>query len=60
MVERVLDRCSEEAEGELVALITSLQRFAVEAARDEARVFCADLVADAISPSTQRLLSRAA
>jgi uncharacterized protein (DUF2336 family) len=60
MVDRVLTRCSEEAEGELVPLITSLQRLAVEAARDEARLFCEDLVADAIGPAEQRLIARAA
>jgi uncharacterized protein (DUF2336 family) len=60
IVEWVLDRCSEDAQGELVPLLTALQRFAVEAARDEARMFCQDLVADAIGPSEQRLIAYAA
>ena len=60
MVDYVLERCSEEAQGDLVPLITALQRFAVEAARDEARMFCEDLVADAIGPSEQRLIAHAA
>ena len=60
IVERVLERCSEEAQDELVPLITALQRFAVEAARDEARMFCEDLVADAIGSAEQRLIAYAA
>jgi uncharacterized protein (DUF2336 family) len=49
MVERVLEACFEEgAENALLAL---LRRFAVEAARDEARMFCDDLVADAAPPA---------
>jgi hypothetical protein len=56
MVERVLERCTEEIDGDIVPLLTSLQRFAVEAARDEARSFCNDLVAGAVS-SEQRLVA---
>jgi len=49
MVERVLEACFEEgAENALLAL---LRRFAVEAARDEARMFCDDLVADPAPPA---------
>jgi uncharacterized protein (DUF2336 family) len=49
MVERVLDVCTEDgAEATLLAL---LRRFAVEAARDEARMFCNDLVADSVPPA---------
>ena len=45
MVARVLDMCAAEpCDTVLVAL---LRRFAVEAAREEARLFCDDLVADA-------------
>jgi uncharacterized protein (DUF2336 family) len=48
MVERVLDVCSEEGcESTLLAL---LRRFAVEAAREEARSFCDDLVAEPPMP----------
>ena len=60
IVDRVLERCSEEAQGDLVPLITALQRFAVEAARDEARMFCEDLVADGVGPAEQRLIAYAA
>ncbi len=60
MVERVLERCSDEALDDLVPLITSLQRFAVEAARDEARMFCEDLVSDRVGTGEQRLISYAA
>jgi len=60
IVEWVLDRCSEDAQGEMVPLITALQRFAVEAARDEARMFCEDLAADAIGPAEERLIAYAA
>ena len=48
MVERVLDACAEE--GAEAALLALLRRFAVEAARDEARMFCDDLVADSVPP----------
>jgi uncharacterized protein (DUF2336 family) len=46
MIERVLSRCESEALGELAPLNTLLRRFATEAAREEARLFCDDLVAD--------------
>jgi uncharacterized protein (DUF2336 family) len=46
MVERVLARCAAGDEGDVAALLALLRRFAVEAARDEARTFCDDLVAD--------------
>ncbi len=45
MIERVLTRCAEEAIGDIEPLLTLLRRFAVEAAREEARMFCDDLVA---------------
>jgi uncharacterized protein (DUF2336 family) len=45
MIERVLTRCEQQAIGELEPLLTLLRRFATEAARDEARLFCEDLVA---------------
>ena len=44
MVERVLDLCA--AEPCDTVLFALLRRFAVEAAREEARMFCDDLVAD--------------
>jgi uncharacterized protein (DUF2336 family) len=51
MVERVLTRCAEQSTGDIGPLLTLLRRFAAEAAREEARMFCDDLVAnDAITP----------
>ncbi len=49
MVERVLAACSQEREADL-SLLALLRRFAVEAAREEARLFCEDLVADDALP----------
>ena len=46
MVERVLSRCSDERGPEMASLLALLRRFAVEAARKEARLFCDDLVAN--------------
>jgi uncharacterized protein (DUF2336 family) len=45
MVERVLTRCEDMAPAEVAPLLTLLRRFATEAAREEARLFCEDLVA---------------
>jgi uncharacterized protein (DUF2336 family) len=45
MVERVLTRCAEEALVDIEPLLTLLRRFAAEAAREEARAFCDELVA---------------
>jgi uncharacterized protein (DUF2336 family) len=47
MVERVLNACAQERAEETASLLALLRRFAVEAAREEARLFCDDLVADA-------------
>lgn len=44
MIERVLTRCSNVAPDEIEPLLTLLRRFATEAAREEARMFCEDLV----------------
>jgi uncharacterized protein (DUF2336 family) len=46
MVERVLERCALEGGQATTSLLALLRRFAVEAAREEARMFCDDLVAD--------------
>ncbi len=46
MIERVLTRCENAELGELAPLLTLLRRFATEAAREEARMFCDELVAD--------------
>jgi len=47
MVERVLGACAHERGEGGAALLALLRRFAVEAAREEARLFCDDLVAEA-------------
>jgi uncharacterized protein (DUF2336 family) len=47
VVERVLNACADERGADSIALLALLRRFAVEAAREEARLFCDDLVADA-------------
>ncbi len=43
MVERVLTRCEEADFGDVEPLMTLLRRFATEAAREEARMFCEEL-----------------
>jgi uncharacterized protein (DUF2336 family) len=51
MVERVLTGCADDELGDIEPLMTLLRRFAAEAAREEARMFCDELVADdAIEP----------
>ena len=50
MVERVLTRCADQSPGDIEPLMTLLRRFMAEAAREEARMFCDDLIAgDAIA-----------
>ena len=46
MVERVLTRCADDTPGDIEPLLLLLRRFAAEAAREEARMFCNELVAD--------------
>ena len=46
MVERVLTRCADESDVDVGPLLVLLRRFAAEAARDEARLFCDEMVAD--------------
>jgi hypothetical protein len=47
----VLTRCAEQSPGDIEPLLMLLRRFAAEAAREEARMFCDDLVAgDAGTP----------
>ena len=46
MVERVLTRCADEPCEEVEPLLTLLRRFAMEAAREEARLYCETLVED--------------
>ena len=51
MVERVLAACAAERNDDMASLLALLRRFSVEAAREEARMFCDDLVAnDFIAP----------
>jgi uncharacterized protein (DUF2336 family) len=45
MIERVLTRCEAAALGDVEPLLTLLRRFATEAAREEARMFCEQLAA---------------
>jgi len=44
MVERVLTRCERSSLGDIEPLMTLLRRFATQAARDEARMFCRQLI----------------
>lgn len=46
MTERVLTRCEHAALGDIEPLLSLLRRFATEAAREEARTMCEDLVSD--------------
>jgi uncharacterized protein (DUF2336 family) len=46
MVERVLAACAADRDPDMASLLALLRRFAVEAAREEARMFCEDLVAE--------------
>jgi uncharacterized protein (DUF2336 family) len=46
MIERVLTRCEDADLDELAPLLTLLRRFATEAAREEARLFCDELIAE--------------
>jgi hypothetical protein len=42
----VLTRCADESLGDIEPLLLLLRRFAAEAAREEARMFCNELVSD--------------
>jgi hypothetical protein len=48
IIERTLTRCESEAPEEIEPLLTLLRRYAAEAAREEARLFCDELVADGL------------
>jgi uncharacterized protein (DUF2336 family) len=48
IVERTLTRCAGEALEEIEPLLTLLRRYAAEAAREEARMFCDELVSDGV------------
>jgi hypothetical protein len=51
MIERVLTGCEKSDIGDVEPLLTLLRRFATEAAREEARVYCEELMT-----STARLV----
>lgn len=57
MVERVLARCGNEPIEDIEPLLTLLRRFAVEAARDEARLMCQEIETGEIgaSPTPERI-----
>lgn len=58
MVEHVLAACAQERGQDLSSLLALLRRFAVEAAREEARMFCDDLVAnDQLPPPASLVLT---
>ncbi|HEY0218381.1 MAG TPA: DUF2336 domain-containing protein, partial [Afipia sp.] len=58
MVERVLTRCESEASTVHEPLLILLRRFATEAAREEARVFCDELAAEFdVLPRVAEILS---
>lgn len=57
MIERVLTGCENEALDEVAPLLTLLRRFATEAAREEARLLCDDMLFEDIDAQEQ---SRAA
>jgi uncharacterized protein (DUF2336 family) len=57
MIERVLTRCADQDIGELEPLLTLLHRFATEAAREEARLFCDELVADSCDDFDDRAVA---
>jgi hypothetical protein len=60
MVERVLTRCADASLGDIEPLLTLLRRFVAEAAREEARMFCDELVArDDVEPQYGRQLAAA-
>jgi uncharacterized protein (DUF2336 family) len=58
IIERTLTRCESEAPDEIAPLLTLLRRYATEAAREEARLFCHGLVAGAdVRPALEGALA---
>ena len=55
MIERVLTRCAEEQLGDIEPLMMLLRRFATEAAREEARLFCDEIAGEAVTPPERAL-----
>lgn len=56
VIERVLTRCEAEVLGDVGPLVTLLRRFATEAAREDARRFCDELMAEVAVMDAERLL----
>jgi uncharacterized protein (DUF2336 family) len=50
MIERILTRCAEEPLDDIEPLLMLLRRFATEAAREEARMFCDEIAGEAAQP----------
>ncbi|MET0278029.1 MAG: DUF2336 domain-containing protein [Pseudorhodoplanes sp.] len=57
MIERVLTRCSAIAFEDIEPLLMLLRRFATEAAREEARMFCDDLVEGLLPDPVTRMVA---
>jgi hypothetical protein len=60
MVERVLRACESADTADVAPLITLLRRFATEAAREEARLFCDELAAEPPAEPPRLIYSAAA
>jgi len=60
IIERTLTRCESESPEEIEPLLTLLRRYAGEAAREEARLFCDELVSDGVMAPDPDLHSVAA
>jgi uncharacterized protein (DUF2336 family) len=52
MIERVLTGCEHSVVGDIQPLLMLLRRFATEAAREEARLYCQELAAPDATPAT--------
>jgi len=57
MIERVLTRCESMELGDIEPLLMLLRRFATEAAREEARMFCEELVDGVVLSYDDRLVA---
>jgi hypothetical protein len=57
MIERVLTRCASQDPDEIAPLIMLLRRFATEAAREEARMFCDELVDGLVPIDDMRMIA---
>ena len=57
MIERVLTRCETMEQGDIEPLLMLLRRFATEAAREEARMFCEELVDGVVLSYDDRLVA---